>query len=272
VQEHESIDRFWKIHMKLPPSALTAIAFALLATVSPVQAQTLNVSTSRTPMLTDVPTLNLPNQHDNTIGQAFSSPEQNAPLIPTETVNAPETLTPPKIPTTEITRGAEGMTISSPQDVVAPQKTPARDPEQAKYAIGMTLSGTAKVFDGHSFLIENYPVRLNGVDAPGLKQICTSTGGASWKCGQAARTYLKRLIEGKRLTCHVDALAGPGAAVSCSGAGLPDVTRMVVDAGMVVANGHGRKYEEAQAVAQRKRAGLWIGKFTNPIEWRRKNP
>lgn len=258
--------------MKFPASSLTVIGFALLATASPLQAQTLNVSSSRTPVLSDIPSISLPKQHDNTIGQAFSSSDRTAPLIPTETVAAPDKLTPPRIPTTEITRGADGTRISSPQDVAAPQKKPTKAQEQTKYVVGMTLSGVAKVFDGHSFLIDNHPVRLNGVDAPGLKQLCTAAGGAVWRCGEAARTFLNRLIDGKRLKCLVDAPAGAGAAVSCSGVGLPDVTRMVVDAGMAVVNGHGRKYVEVQADAQRKKAGLWVGKFTGPIEWRRKNP
>lgn len=255
--------------MKFPASCLTVIGCALLASTSPIMAQTLDVSTNRTPMLADVPTISLPNQHDNTIGQALSTTDENAPATVAEDADTP---TPPRIPTTEIKRGVEGMVISSPDENTILQKPPVKPQAQARYVIGMTLSGTAEVFDGHSFLLGNHPLRLNGVDAPGLKQVCTATGGAVWRCGEASRTLLKRLIDGKRLTCHVDALAGAGAAVSCSGVGIPDVTRMVVEAGMAVVNGHGRKYGDAQIAAQKGKAGLWVGKFTSPIEWRRKNP
>ena len=258
--------------MKFPMSSMIVAALASFATVAPLNAQSLDVGASRTPMLTNVPSITLPKQHDNMIGQGFSSQERTAPLIPTESVTTPETPVAPSIPTTEITRGADGMTITSPQDAVAPSKKPVKQNSQTKYAVGMTLSGVAKVFDGHSFLLDNHPVRLNGVDAPGLEQVCTATGGTAWRCGEASRSYLKRLIDGKRLTCHVDALAGSGAAVSCSRVGIPDVTGMVVDAGMAVVNGHGRKYVDVQSAAQRKKAGLWVGRFTAPIEWRRKNP
>jgi endonuclease YncB( thermonuclease family) len=258
--------------MKFRASPLIIVGFTCLASVSPLQAQSLDVGSNRTPMLSSVPAITLPKQHDNMIGQGFSSDERTAPLIPTESLGPAETSAAPRIPTTEITRGVDGMTISSPQDVVAPQKKPVKQAQQTKYTIGMTLSGVAKVFDGHSFLVDNHPVRLNGVDAPGLEQVCTAAGGSSWRCGEASRTFLKRLIDGKRVTCLVDALAGSGAAVSCSTVGIPDVTVMVVDAGMAVVNGHGRKYAEAQSAAQRKKAGLWVGRFTGPIEWRRNNP
>lgn len=258
--------------MKFPVSSMIVFGLTSLVTVTPLHAQSLDVGSNRTPMLTSVPSISLPKQHDNMIGQGFSSQESTAPLIPTESVSDPETPVAPRIQTTEITRGADGMTISSPQDVVAPQKKPVSTSSQTKYAIGMTISGVAKVFDGHSFLVDNHPVRLNGVDAPGLEQLCTAAGGTAWRCGEASKAFLKRLIDGKRITCQVDALAGSGAAVSCSTVGIPDVTGLVVDAGMAVVNGHGRKYLDIQADAQRKKSGLWVGRFTAPIEWRQKNP
>lgn len=259
--------------MKFPVSSMIVFGFASLATVAPLSAQSLDVGSSRTPMLTNVPSISLPKQHDNMIGQGFSSEERTAPLIPAESAIDPETpVVAPRIPTTEITRGADGMTVSSPQDAVAPQKKTVKTSNQTKYAVGMTLSGVAKVFDGHSFLVDNHPVRLNGVDAPGLEQVCTAAGGTVWRCGEASKAFLRRLIDGKRLTCQVDALAGAGAAVSCSTVGIPDVTGLVVDAGMAVVNGHGRKYLTIQSDAQRKKAGLWVGRFTAPVEWRRKNP
>lgn len=260
--------------MKFPKSTHLAVSLFILIGASHTAAETLDVGLSRTPTLSNVPTIALPKQHDNTVGQAFSSASQSADQIVTEKITPVESVAPPRTPTMEITRGGDGMTISKPQETVpqASKETHAPTNKKPIYITGMILTGTAKVFDGHSFLIDNHPVRLNGVDAPGLKQICTSAGGAAWRCGEAARAFLKRLIDGKRITCLVDAPAGAGAAVTCSGKGITDVTRMVVNGGMAVINGHGLKFADAQSYAQKHKTGLWVGNFTNPNEWRLKNP
>jgi endonuclease YncB( thermonuclease family) len=273
MQEHESIDCFRKINMKFPRFAHLTLGLLILGVANPTMSQTLNVGLSKTPTFTDIPTISLPRQHDSSIGQAFPTNSRTAEQVNTEQTPAVERLTPPQIPTTDITRGGDGMTITrpAPQNNTVPQKqiTPNT---KSSYSAGMMLTGKAKVFDGHSFLVENHPVRLNGVDAPGLKQICSSMGGATWRCGEASKAFLARLIDGKEVTCRVTAPAGDGAAVSCSGRGIADIALMIVDAGLVVVNRNGKEYQSAQSFAQKKKAGLWTGNFTSPIEWRRNNP
>jgi endonuclease YncB( thermonuclease family) len=52
------------------------------------------------------------------------------------------------------------------------------------------VTGIPKIQDGDEVSIGNTRIRLMGVDAPALEQLCLDAKGAHWKCGIAARDEL----------------------------------------------------------------------------------
>ena len=45
------------------------------------------------------------------------------------------------------------------------------------------------VQDGDSFVLQQTTIRLDGIDAPELKQNCYSADGSIWRCGGEARNH-----------------------------------------------------------------------------------
>src|SRR6202043_2285866 len=65
------------------------------------------------------------------------------------------------------------------------------------------ITGTAKVREGDQVVIGNSRIRLGGIDAPDVEQLCLKPSGERWTCGAAARDELAKHTEGKSWTCHV---------------------------------------------------------------------
>src|SRR5882724_6233784 len=65
------------------------------------------------------------------------------------------------------------------------------------------ITGVAKIRDGDQVTIGTTRIRLGGVDAPSLDQLCLNPKGERWTCGVAARDELVRHVADKSWTCHV---------------------------------------------------------------------
>ena len=55
-------------------------------------------------------------------------------------------------------------------------------------ACAQTLTATARILDADTIVISSERIRLQGVDAPELDQICLDSMGEVWTCGIDART------------------------------------------------------------------------------------
>jgi endonuclease YncB( thermonuclease family) len=49
------------------------------------------------------------------------------------------------------------------------------------------ITGVPKIREGDQLQIGNHRIRLGGVDAPAVDQLCLNTKGERWTCGAAAR-------------------------------------------------------------------------------------
>lgn len=141
-----------------------------------------------------------------------------------------------------------------------------------KYKVGMSLYGQARAYDGHTLLVDGHPVRLNGIEAPGVRQVCSTAARTTWRCGQKAFERLSALVRTGKVRCTVIAPAGHGAAAACSASQTKDIGALLVGEGLALPNRQSLgAYNAAAAGAMKARRGLWIGPFTDPAKWRLEN-
>lgn len=227
------------------------------------------------------PSVSLPSTPGVSVGGGFSGYSAPTPPPPTaQPVPQPVKEQPPA-PSDKAQNDQKGPNTASDssltkKDTAKPtiaQKQPVQAPKvEKKYRKGMVLSGNAAVKDGHSLVVDGHPVRLNGVEAPGLAQMCNTPSMTVWPCGSKAAQRLVQLIDGDAVTCQVVDQAGHGAAAVCSTRSIRDLGEMLVSEGFAVPNSHGRTYGAVALSAQQARKGLFIGSFIHPTRWRIQNP
>lgn len=68
----------------------------------------------------------------------------------------------------------------------------------ALYAVmGRADRGAAQVIDGDTLIISGTHYRLQGIDAPEIRQTC-----AGWQAGPEAAAYMRALIRDREVTCE----------------------------------------------------------------------
>ncbi len=131
------------------------------------------------------------------------------------------------------------------------------------------------VQDGDSFIISQTTVRLDGIDAPELKQNCISADGSIWRCGGEARNQLTKLLRKGDVRCVPRAKDRFGRAVAtCSARDTPDIAEAMVRLGWAINAaklGEG-KYAAAEEEARNAKRGIWAGQFERPSVFRFQNP
>jgi endonuclease YncB( thermonuclease family) len=130
------------------------------------------------------------------------------------------------------------------------------------------LEGRAVATDGDSIRIDNTRIRLNGIDAPELEQIC-KRGGKTYLCGENARDALLSLILHNQITCRSAGRDKYKRVLAKCSIGDVDVGARMVASGWALSYGDYTRQEEA---AKSRRAGIWAGTFDLPREWRRRHP
>jgi endonuclease YncB( thermonuclease family) len=130
------------------------------------------------------------------------------------------------------------------------------------------VTGAAQAIDGDSLKVGGVEVRLQGIDAPELMQIC-SVSGRDTPCGREARAHLRRLVSGGLATCIGSERDRYGRMLAnCRVRGI-DINAAMVRDGHAVAFGG---YESEEAEARQAYRGLWAGTFARPRDWRAANP
>mgnify|MGYP001057567523 FL=1 len=176
----------------------------------------------------------------------------------------------PTAPGRVITRSAPPASQNAPAAAsMAISPSASSQSSKVRYTAGLIISGKAKAYDGHSLVVDGHAIRLDGADAPGLLQICRTTAGVAWRCGEDAYRRLASLVDGKTVSCRVEQQVGEGAAAVCSMPGIKDVADLMVREGLAVPNGHDRgRYAGSADSARQARIGLWVGPFEAPWTWR----
>ena len=125
--------------------------------------------------------------------------------------------------------------------------------------------GMLYIVDGDTVILGNEKIRLEGIDAPEMDQIC-SRNGVKYNCGRSSRENLRQLARKGTMRCKAwqrdkyERLLG-----RCFIGDLDVNSRMVSD-GWALSFG-GYFSEEAKAMKNGK--GMWDGKFQRPRDWRK---
>ncbi len=135
--------------------------------------------------------------------------------------------------------------------------------------------GTLTVRDGDSFVLDKTSIRLDGIDAPELKQNCNSTDGSIWRCGPESRKQLSEILRKGDVKCASTAKDRYGRSIAtCSAKGVPDIAQEMVKRGWATASGRlgEGKYAAEEEAARKAKHGIWQGSFERPRKWRDDHP
>lgn len=121
------------------------------------------------------------------------------------------------------------------------------------------------VTDGDSLDLAGERVRLFGIDAPEHAQTCSD----GWPAGVEATAYLVKLVDGRKVECHLVERDRYGRAVSVCYADGDDLSAAMVSAGMALAFVRfSRQYVDAERRAAAAGRGLHAHDCVPAWEWR----
>lgn len=136
---------------------------------------------------------------------------------------------------------------------------------------GGSFSIRAAVVDGDTLAAGGERLRLQGIDAPEMGQLCES-GGAGYHCGEQARAALGRIVGGGALTCQAIGVDRyDRRVVRCANADGQDIGAAMVAAGWAMAyRRYAMDYVAQEDEARSRGRGIWAGRFEPPWDWRRR--
>lgn len=129
--------------------------------------------------------------------------------------------------------------------------------------------GNARVSDGDSFRLGQDRIRLLGLDAPELAQLCTRADGANWPCGRVARDRMAGLLSSGPLDCTPEDKDQYGRLLATCTLHGRDLGLVMVEEGLAISAG---RYWSEESAARAAGLGIWQGGFDLPRDWRDDHP
>ena len=140
------------------------------------------------------------------------------------------------------------------------------------------ISGKAITIDGDTIKIKNKKIRLHGIDAPEIKQLCQRTFLSififsfqeNYKCGEISKKKLEKYVKNNIIKCKVEGIDRYKRILgTCYKNTININSRMVRNGYAVAYKKYSKKYVSAEREAKREELGLWKGKFDMPWDWRK---
>jgi endonuclease YncB( thermonuclease family) len=120
-------------------------------------------------------------------------------------------------------------------------------------AHAVDIAGVPKIREGDQLQIGNNRIRLGGIDAPAVDQLCLNNSGERW-------------------TCHARNVDRRGRTVARCEVGGEDVQKWMVANGWALAFVRiSRDYEANEKAAREAKVGMWQGAFIAPWDGRARN-
>jgi endonuclease YncB( thermonuclease family) len=134
------------------------------------------------------------------------------------------------------------------------------------------ITGVPKIRTGDQVQIGNTKVRLAGIDAPSIDQLCLNNTSERWTCGIAARDELIRHADKKTWICHMTRTDRFGRSVARCEVDGQDIQQWMVKNGWALSYVRfSHAYDGDEKEARDARAGMWQGAFIAPWDWRVRN-
>ena len=134
------------------------------------------------------------------------------------------------------------------------------------------ITGVPKIRDGDQITIGSSHIRLGGINAPSVDQLCLNHSGERWTCGVAARDALVHYTDKKPWTCHVDRADRRGRNVARCTVDGEDIQKWMVKSGWALSYiRRSHDYDADEKAAREAKAGMWQGAFIAPWDWRIRN-
>ena len=142
------------------------------------------------------------------------------------------------------------------------------------------IVGAPKVVDGDTIHIKSYKIRLEGIDAPEMKQKCKKpylqmiffTFQKDYYCGQISKKKLIQKIGKEPVKCILLGKDRYNRYLGKCLKGKINLNRWMVRNGYAIAY---RKYSKLYILdenfAKEEKLGLWRGTFIKPEKWRKLN-
>lgn len=135
------------------------------------------------------------------------------------------------------------------------------------------VTGIPRIREGDQIQIGNARIRLGGIDAPSVDQLCLNNKGERWTCGIAARDELIKHADNKPWTCHLRQAADRrGRQVARCEVDGEDIQKWMVKSGWALSYARfSHDYDADEKAAREAKAGMWQGAFIAPWDWRIRN-
>jgi endonuclease YncB( thermonuclease family) len=134
------------------------------------------------------------------------------------------------------------------------------------------IVGVPKIREGDQVTIGTTRIRLAGIDAPSVDQLCLDTQGERWTCGVVARDELIHHAGDKSWTCHVSQTDRRGRSVAHCEVNGEDIQQWMVKNGWALSYARvSHDYDADEKAARDAKAGMWQGAFIAPWDWRIRN-
>ena len=132
-------------------------------------------------------------------------------------------------------------------------------------------SHEVRVIDGDSIVIGKLRIRMQGIDAPELKQECLDNkSNQLYKCGEVAKKHLIKLIDEQLIECTNEGLDRYQRQLSYCYVGKLNLNREMVRTGYAMAySKYDKSFTREETEAKANKAGIWASKFENPEQYRR---
>jgi endonuclease YncB( thermonuclease family) len=132
------------------------------------------------------------------------------------------------------------------------------------------LKGFPKIIDGDTLTIGKTRLRLEGIDAPELKQECfADKTGRSFSCGKFALNQLRNKIGDREIQCSFKKRDRYKRAIAVCYLDGKDLNRWLVANGLALAyERYTKKYLNSQIEAKKNQLNIWSTHFIAPWDWR----
>jgi endonuclease YncB( thermonuclease family) len=130
-----------------------------------------------------------------------------------------------------------------------------------------------RVIDGDSIALGKLQIRLQGIDAPELKQECKKIKSKKpYMCGEVAKDYLVKLIDNRTIECTNEGLDRYQRQLAYCYIGKINLNSEMVRSGNAVAySQYDKSFLNEEQEAKLNKVGMWGSIFDYPSKWRNKS-